>query len=59
MCTTPSMYMAILTEGFQPDASIMITASHHPWQLNGLKFFTKEGGLGFHELDEELEISQH
>ena len=30
MCTTPSMYMAILTEGFQPDASIMITASHHP-----------------------------
>ena len=59
MCTTPSMYMAILTEGFQPDASIMITASHHPWQLNGLKFFTKEGGLGFHELDEVLEIAQH
>ena len=59
MCTTPSMYMAILTEGFQPDASIMITASHHPWQLNGLKFCTKEGGLGFHELDEVLEIAQH
>ena len=58
MCTTPAMYMAILTEGFQPDGSIMVTASHHPWQLNGLKFFTGEGGLGFHELDEVLEMAQ-
>jgi len=57
MCTTPAMYMAIMTEGFQPDASIMITASHHPWNLNGLKFFTPEGGLGFHELDEVLAIA--
>ncbi|MDD3335017.1 MAG: phosphomannomutase/phosphoglucomutase [Eubacteriales bacterium] len=59
MCTTPAMYMAILTEGFAPDASIMITASHHPWHLNGLKFFSTEGGLGFHELDEVLELAQH
>ncbi len=58
MCTTPAMYMAILTDGFRPDGSIMVTASHHPWQLNGLKFFTAEGGLGFHELDEVLEIAQ-
>lgn len=58
MCTTPAMYMAILTEGFQPDASIMVTASHHPWMLNGLKFFTEEGGLGFHELDDVLAIAE-
>ena len=57
MCTTPSMYMAILTEGFQPTGTIMLTASHHPWRLNGLKFFTKDGGLGFHELDELLEMA--
>ena len=57
MCTTPAMYMAILTEGFQPDGSIMVTASHHPWMLNGLKFFTEEGGLGFHELDDVLAIA--
>lgn len=57
MCTTPAMYMAILTEGFQPEGSIMVTASHHPWKLNGLKFFKAEGGLGFHELDEVLEIA--
>ena len=57
MCTTPAMYMAILTEGFKPEGSIMITASHHPWKLNGLKFFTEAGGLGFHELDDVLEIA--
>ena len=45
MCTTPAMYMAIITPGFQPDASIMITASHHPYDKNGLKFFTEEGGI--------------
>lgn len=59
MCTTPAMYMAILTEGFAPDGSIMVTASHHPWKLNGLKFFTREGGLGFHELDELLLLAQN
>jgi len=58
MCTTPAMYMVIMTEGFQPDASIMITASHHPWMMNGLKFFTPEGGLGFHELDDVLDIAK-
>ena len=58
MCTTPSMYMAILTEGFAPQGSIMVTASHHPWKLNGLKFFTREGGLGFHELDDLLALAE-
>jgi phosphomannomutase len=57
MCTTPAMYMAILTEGFAPTGSIMVTASHHPWKLNGLKFFTREGGLGFHELDDLLALA--
>lgn len=59
MCTTPAMYMAILTDDFRPDGSIMVTASHHPWRLNGLKFFTEQGGLGFHELDAVLDIAQN
>ncbi|MBQ8654112.1 MAG: phosphomannomutase/phosphoglucomutase [Clostridia bacterium] len=45
MCTTPAMYMSIITPGFQPDGSIMITASHHPYDKNGLKFFLEEGGI--------------
>lgn len=45
MCTTPAMFMSTITEGFLTDGAIMITASHHPWNKNGLKFFTNNGGL--------------
>ncbi len=45
MCTTPAMYMSIITPGFEPDASIMITASHHPYDKNGMKFFMHDGGI--------------
>ena len=45
MCTTPAMFMSTITEGFLTDGAIMITASHHPWNKNGLKFFTNHGGL--------------
>ena len=58
LCTSPAMFMAIVTEGYQPDATIMITASHQPWQMNGLKFLTREGGLGFEELNALLEDVQ-
>ena len=57
MCTTPSMYMAILSPELKPTGSIMITASHHPWNINGMKFFTHRGGLGYSELDEVLELA--
>ena len=50
MCTTPAMFMAIITPGFAPDGSIMVTASHHPWNRNGLKFITAEGGLESKEI---------
>lgn len=44
LSTTPSMFM-LLQDDFGADASVMITASHLPYQKNGLKFFLKEGGL--------------
>lgn len=58
MCTTPAMYMSILAEGSSFDGAIMVTASHHPWQMNGMKFFTREGGIRFDELDELLAAAQ-
>ena len=58
MCTTPAMYMAILTKGYQPDGSIMLTASHHPWKLNGMKFFTRDGGFSFGQLEQLLRDAQ-
>lgn len=42
--STPSMFMATLDEELACDASIMITASHLPFNRNGLKFFTRQGG---------------
>ena len=45
MASTPAMFMSTVT-GDQPyDASVMITASHLPFNRNGFKFFTKDGGL--------------
>ena len=58
MCTTPAMFMAILTPGFQPNGSIMMTASHHPWDRNGLKFFTPKGGIESREVEELLAAAQ-
>ncbi len=57
MCTTPAMFMAVITPGFTPDGSIMITASHHPWDRNGLKFITAEGGLTHDEIGELIEAA--
>ncbi|MBR1584193.1 MAG: phosphomannomutase/phosphoglucomutase [Clostridia bacterium] len=58
MCTTPAMYMSLITEGFACDGSIMITASHHPSDRNGLKFFTREGGIETADLDAILTIAE-
>ena len=58
MCTTPAMFMAVITPGFEPDGSIMITASHHPWDRNGLKFFTGRGGIESREVEELLKDAQ-
>lgn len=44
--STPSTFMSTLFEDINSDGGIMITASHLPFNRNGMKFFTKEGGLG-------------
>ena len=58
MCTTPAMYMSTITDGFRPDGAIMITASHHPWNRNGLKFFTEQGGLEGKDVEQLLKAAQ-
>lgn len=59
MCTTPAMYMSLLTEGFKGDASIMVTASHHPYYRNGLKFFLPEGGVSATDISMILSIASN
>ncbi|RLM55420.1 phosphoglucosamine mutase [Panicum miliaceum] len=45
LATTPACFMSTILSRFNYDASIMMTASHLPYTRNGLKFFTKHGGL--------------
>ena len=45
LASTPAMFMSIALPEIHMDGSIMITASHLPFNRNGLKFFTAEGGL--------------
>lgn len=45
LASTPSMFMSTVTKGYEFDGAIMLTASHLPWNRNGMKFFTRDGGL--------------
>ena len=44
LASTPAMFMATIFEDTAADGSIMIPASHLPYNRNGLKFFTAAGG---------------
>lgn len=45
LASTPAMFMSTVMPVYEFDGAIMITASHLPWNRNGFKFFTAEGGL--------------
>jgi phosphomannomutase len=45
LVSTPSMFMTTIYPETNYDGAIMITASHLPFNRNGMKFFTKDGGL--------------
>lgn len=45
MASTPAMFMSTIFEASKFTGGIMITASHLPWNRNGMKFFLSTGGL--------------
>ncbi len=58
MASTPAMFMATVTDGYEFDGTVMITASHLPFNRNGFKFFTKSGGLEKADIKEILEYAE-
>lgn len=54
LSSTPSMFMLLKYSAYDCDASVMITASHLPFYMNGLKFFTPEGGLDGNDIENIL-----
>ncbi|MBO5908359.1 MAG: phosphomannomutase/phosphoglucomutase, partial [Clostridia bacterium] len=55
LASTPAMFMTTVDLG--TDGAIQITASHHPFDRNGLKFFTRTGGLESSQLTEIVELA--
>ncbi len=58
MASTPAMFMSTVTDGYVFDGSVMITASHLPFNRNGFKFFTAEGGLEKADIKQILEYAE-
>ena len=58
MASTPAMFMATVTEGYQFDGTVMITASHLPFNRNGFKFFTCQGGLESADIKQILAFAE-
>ncbi len=56
LASTPSMFMTTVELGC--DGALQITASHHPFNRNGLKFFTRQGGLEGSDIEEILTYAQ-
>jgi phosphomannomutase len=57
MASTPAMFMSTITPGFDCDGAIMLTASHLPFNRNGLKFFTAQGGLEKKDITDILALA--
>lgn len=57
MASTPAMFMSTVLPGFGWDGAVMITASHLPWNRNGLKFFTRDGGLESGDIKDLLALA--
>lgn len=57
LASTPSMFMTTVDLGC--DGALQITASHHPFNRNGLKFFTRDGGLEGSDIEEILLYAQN
>ena len=57
MASTPAMFMSTVTGDEPYDAAVMITASHLPFNRNGFKFFTKDGGLEKQDISQILDYA--
>ena len=55
LITTPAMFCSTVLPGSNFDGAVMITASHLPFNRNGMKCFTKDGALSKAELTQILE----
>lgn len=58
LATTPAMFMSTVFDDLRCDGSIMITASHLPYEKNGFKYFTRRGGLEKTDIKRIIEYAE-
>lgn len=54
LASTPAMFMTTVDDEEPVDGGVMVTASHLPFNRNGLKFFTRNGGLDKNDINDIL-----
>lgn len=59
LASTPAMFMTTITGDKATTAGVMITASHLPFNRNGFKFFTANGGLDKKDISEILQLAEN
>ena len=58
LASTPAMFMSTIFDEYKCDGAIMITASHLPFNRNGFKYFSPEGGLDKKDIKEIIEFGE-
>jgi phosphomannomutase len=57
LASTPAMYMSTIFDKTMYQGAVMLTASHLPFNRNGIKFFTSQGGLDKPDITRILEMA--
>ena len=57
LASTPAMFMSTIVSDVLCDGAMMLTASHLPFNRNGIKFFTANGGLEKQNISEILTLA--
>lgn len=58
LASTPAMYMTTIDPGLKVEGGVMLTASHLPFNRNGMKFFTEKGGFDKGYISALLQIAE-
>ncbi len=58
LASTPAMFMSTIFDEIKADGAIMITASHLPYERNGFKYFTADGGLDKKDIAQIIEFAE-
>lgn len=57
MASTPAMFMVTIDADMGVEAGVMLTASHLPFNRNGMKFFTEKGGFDKNDVHDLLQFA--